>query len=147
MALVENQDYVFYEKGTMLNSKQPMKNVTVVVVSTKNYVFYVPLKTVGNFVVFNTIKTHQYFDGVSIPEGVKKIIDNSETVEELEKSMIALLEDDEKHVHKIADKTSFKFKGFLGRHTLRMTVGKRKWSSIYANGKKNSKAFRTFHGQ
>ena len=147
MALQENIDYVFYEKGTMMNYKQPMKNVTVVVVSTKNYVFYVPLKTVGTFGFFNTIKTHQYFDGVSIPEGVQKIIANAESVDALEKSMIALLEDDDKYVHKIADKNSFKFKGFLGRHTLRMATSKTKWSSIYANGKKQSKAFRTFHGQ
>jgi hypothetical protein len=91
-----------------------MKNVDVCLVSTKDYVFYVPKKSVGMFVVLNTITTHQFFEGVSIEEGVRKIIDDSESVEGLEKSMIALLEDDEKYVHKIADKSSFKFKGFLG---------------------------------
>ena len=88
MALQEKTDNVFYESGLMLNSKQPMKNVEVCLVSAKNYVFYAPI---GLFFVLNTIKTHQYFEGVTIEQGVIKIIDNSETIEELEKSMIALL--------------------------------------------------------
>lgn len=147
MALTEKQDYVVYDSGLMMNSKQPMQNVDVCLVSTKNYVFYIPKKSVGMFVILNTIKTHQFFDGVSIVEGVRKLIDKAETVEELEKSLIALLEDDEKYVHKIADKKSFKFKGFLGKHTLRMSTGGTNWSSVMAQGKGNSKEFRAFHGQ
>jgi hypothetical protein len=147
MALQEKTDYVFYESGLMLNSKQPMKNVDVCLVSTKNYVFYVPKKTVGLFFVLNTIKTHQYFDGVTIEQGVRKLIDNSETIEGLEKSMIALLEDDEKLVHKIDEKKSFKIRGFFGKHTLRMSTGGTNWSSVTINGKGNGKEFRTFHGQ
>ena len=147
MALTENQDYVCYDSGLMMNSKQPMKNVDVCLVSTKDYVFYVPKKSVGMFVVLNTITTHQYFDGVSIEQGVRTVVDNSESAEDLEKSMIALLEDDEKYVHKIADKKKFGFKGFLGKHTLRMSTGGSNWSSVMANGKGNSKAFRGFHGQ
>jgi hypothetical protein len=147
MALTEKQDYVYYESGMMMNSKQPMKNVDVCLVSTKDYVFYVPKKSVGMFLVLNTITTHQYFDGVSIEEGVRKVVDNSESVQDLESSMIALLEDDEKYVHKIADKKSFKFKGFLGKHTVRMSTGGANWSSVMANGKGNSKEFREFHGQ
>jgi hypothetical protein len=147
MSLIENQDYVYYESGLMLNSKQPMKNIDVCLVSTKDYVFYVPKKTVGMFVVLNTIKTHQYFEGVSIEEGVKNLISKAESTEGLEKSMIALLEDDEKYVHKISDKKSFKFKGFLGNHTLRMSTGGTNWSSVLAKKKANSKLFRNFHGQ
>lgn len=147
MALQEKVDYVYYESGLMLNSKQPMKNVDVCLVSTKNYVFYVPKKTVGLFFVLNTIKTHQLFDGVSIEEGVRRIIDKAETVEALESSMTALLEDDEKLVHKIDEKKAFKFRGFLGKHTLRMSTGGTNWSSVMANGKGNSKEFRVFQGQ
>ena len=99
------------------------------------------------FVLLNTIKTHQYFEGVSIEEGVRNLISKAESVEGLEKSMIALLEDDEKYVHKISDKKSFKFKGFLGNHTLRMSTGGTNWSSVLAKKKANSKLFRTFHGQ
>jgi hypothetical protein len=144
--MTEKQDYVFYESGLMMNSKQPLKNVDVCLVSTKDYVFYVPKKSVGMFLILDTITTHQYFDGVSIPEGVQKIIANSGSTQELEQSMIALLEDDDKYVHKIADKKSFKFKGFLGKHTVRMAVSGG-WSSVMANGKGNGKEFRTYHGQ
>ena len=147
MALTENQDYVCYDSGLMLSSKQPLKNTDVCLVSTKDYVFYVPKKSVGMFVVLNTIKTHQFFEGVSIEQGVRNVIDKSESSEELEKSMIALLEDDEKYVHKIADKKSFKFQGFLGKHTLKMSTGGANRSSVLANGKGNSKLFRAFHGQ
>lgn len=147
MALVEKQDYVMYPSGLMMNSKQPMKSVDVCLLSTKNYIFFVPKKSVGMFLILNTITTHQYFNGVSIEEGVQRIIDNSETIEDLEKSMIALLENDDKYVHEIADKKAFKFRGFLGKHTLRMSTGGANWSSIMANGKGKSKEFRVYHGQ
>ena len=147
MALTEKQDYVVYDSGMMMNSKQPMQNVDVCLVSTKDYIFYVPKKSVGMFVILNTIKTHQFFDGVTIEEGVKRLIEKSENTQDLEKSMTALLEDDEKYVHKIADKKSFKFRGFLGKHTLRMSTGGANWSSVMAQGKGNSKEFRAFHGQ
>jgi len=145
--MTQDQDYSYFESAFMMNSKQPMKQIDVCLVSTKDYIFYIPKKSVGIFLVLNTIKTHQYFDGVSIEEGVKKIIDNSETAKDLEKSFIALLEDDEKYVHQISTKKSFKFKSFLWRHTLRMSTGGTNWSSVSPNGKGNSKLFRTFYGQ
>lgn len=145
--MTKNQDYVYYDSGLMMNSKQPMKQIDVCLVSTKDYVFYIPKKSVGMFVVLNTIKTHQFFDGVSIEEGVQKIIADSSTPQDLEKSLIALLEDDEKYVHKISDKKAFKFRGFFGKHTLRMSTGGTNWSSVMANGKGLSKEFRAYHGQ
>ncbi|PCJ27921.1 MAG: hypothetical protein COA97_03030 [Flavobacteriales bacterium] len=145
MKLIEKQDYVVYDNGMMLNSKQPMQHIYVCLVSTKDYIFYIPKKTVGMFVVFNAAKIHQLFDGVTIEEGVKRLIGKAETVEELENSMINLLENDDKCIHKIADKKSFKFKSFLGKHTLRMSNGPLTWSSVMPVEKKDSKEFRLFH--
>ena len=147
MTLTEKQDYVFYESGLLINSKQPLKNADVCTVSTKDYVFFVPKKTTGMFVVLKTIKTHQFFDGVSIEQGVRALIDKAETVQDLESSLTALLEDDEIYVHKIAEKTSFKFKGFLGKQTLMMRESMKKYSSVSPNGKGNGKEFKAFHGQ
>lgn len=147
MSLEAGQDYVFYQSGGMMSSKQPMKQVDACVISTKNYVFFVPKKSVGFFVVLNTIKTHQYFDGVSVEQGVERLISNANTVDELEKSFTALLEDDEKYVHRIADQKSFKFKGFLGKHTVRMSTGGTNWTAVSVNGKGKSKEFRAYHGQ
>lgn len=145
--MTQNQDYAFYESGMMMSSKQPMKQVDVVTVGTKNYVFFVPTKTVGLFLVLNTIKTHQFFAGVSIEDGVKKLIAESAAPEDLEKSMIALLEDDEKYVFDLNEQKSFKFRGFLGKHTLRMSKGGANWASVMVKGKGKSKEFRAFYGQ
>lgn len=144
---LSNNDYCYYPSGLMMNSKQPMKNVDVVVLGTKNYIFFIPKKTVGLYFVLNTIKTHRLFEGVDIETGVKNIIENSNNVEELESAMIALLEEDDKYVHPISEKKAFKFRGFLGKHTLRMSTGGTNWASVLPNGKGNSKLFRTFYGQ
>jgi hypothetical protein len=103
-----------------------MKNVAVCLVSTKNYVFYVPKKTVGLFFVLNTIKTHQLFDGVSIEAGVRKIVDKAESVEGLESSMIALLEDEENSFTKLTRKKPSNFVDFLGniRSSLHKTLAR-----------------------
>lgn len=145
--MTENQDYVFYPKGMLMSSKQPMKQAEAVVVGTQNYLFFVPTRTVGMFLVVNTIKTHQYFAGVSIEDGVRRLIQEASSPDELERSLIALLEDDEKYVHKISEKNSFKFRGFLGKHTLRMSTGGTNWTSIMAQGKGNSKLMRSYYGQ
>jgi hypothetical protein len=147
MALVEKQDYVYYPSGLMMSSRQPLKTVDVCTVSTKNKIFFVPKKSVGEFIILSTITTHQYFNGVSIEEGVKEIISKSGSTAELETAMTALLDNDVKYIHNVADQKSFRFRGFLGKHTLRMSTGGANWTSIMAKGKGMSKEFRGFHGQ
>ena len=145
--MTKGQDYLFYEKGAMMSSKSPLKNYTVCTVCTKKYVFLIPIKSMGNFLIVNTFKNHQFFDGVGVVEGVQKLIENSDSAEALENSLIALLEEDEKYVHEVSSMSSFKFKGFLGRHTLRMARSKMKWASISPAGKGNSKEMRSYYGQ
>lgn len=146
--LTPDKDYVFYEKAFVMNSKQPMMRSYATVVGTKNYVFFVPTKTIGMFFILDTIKNHSFFQGVSIPDGVKKLIDSAASVEELEESLKALLQEDEKYVHFIPEWPSFKFKGFLGKHTLRLGKGGvGAWSSVTVEGKGLSKQFRAYYGQ
>lgn len=146
--LAQDKDYVFYADSGVMNSKQPMKVLNATVVGTKNYVFIIPTKTVGFFLILDTIKNHSFFQGVSIPEGVKKLIENAHTVEDLEESLKALLEEDEKYVYFIPEWPSFKFKGFLGKHTLRLGKGGTgAWCSVTVNGKGNGKQFRAYYGQ
>lgn len=146
--LEQNKDYVFYEDSGVMNSKQPMTILNATVVGTKNYVFFIPTKTTGLFLILDTIKNHSYFQGISIPEGVKKLIDHSNTIADLEESLKALLQEDEKYVHFIPEWPSFKFKGFLGNHTLRLGKGGTgAWSSVTVKGKGKSKEFRIFYGQ
>lgn len=145
--MTEKQDYLIYDSAFVMNSKQPMKQIDVCAVCTKNYIFYIPKKTVGLFLLFNTIRNHSYFNGVSVEAGVRRLVQDAPSVEELEKSLIALVEGDEKCVHKISDQSSFKFRGFLGKHTLRMATALTNWSSISPNGRGNSKEMRAFYGQ
>ncbi len=145
--MTHGQEYLFYKKGTMMTIKSPMKNFTVCTVATKNYVFLIPIKSMGTFLIVTTFKNHEFFDGVSVEEGVEKLISNSDTVEALENSLINLLDGDEKYVYKIDEMSSFKFKGFLGKHTLRMARGKMHWASISPTGKGLSKEMRAYYGQ
>lgn len=146
--ILKDKDYVFYEQSFVMMSKQPMSRSNATVVGTKNYVFLIPTKTIGMFLVLDTIKTHSFFQGVTIPQGVQKIIESAETVNDLEESLKALLQDDEKYVYHLPEWPSFKFKGFLGKHTLRISKGGLgATSSIMVEGKGLSKQFREYYGQ
>lgn len=144
--LQENRDYFFADSSLTMNAKQPLNRAYAAIVSTKDYVFIVPTKTIGMFMVLNTITTHRLFQNASIPQGLRNLIAESGSVNELEQTLIELLQNDEKLVHKVGDQKSFKFRGFFGKHTLRMAKGTG-WTSIMAEGKGKSKEFRVFHGQ
>ena len=146
MKLEELQDYAFCEKATVLNSRQPLKHIKVCVVSTKNFVFYLPKQTMGIYAVVQTFKTHSLFNGVSVEEGAKSLIGKAESVDELEKSFIALLENNNLYVHRFSDYKTVKFSGFFGQQTLRLAKERTKWSSVTIKGK-DGKAFRNFLGK
>lgn len=143
----EKIDYLVYYGSTLINSSAPLKNCDACIVCTKNYVFCIPKQTIGVYAILVTFKTHNLFEGVSIEEGVKKLVESSGSVEELEKSFIALLEDDAKYVHKLSDMKSFKFRGVFGKHTVRMSTGGLNWTSVSPKGKGTSGEMRKFYGQ
>lgn len=146
--ITKNQDYVFYVDSFVMMSKQPMSRSNAAVVGTKNYIFLIPTKTVGMFLILDTIKTHSFFQGVSIPQGVQKLIESATSVEELEESLKALLQNDEKYVYRLSEWPTFKFRGFFGKHTLRISKGGfGATSSIMVEGKGLSKEFRAYYGQ
>lgn len=146
MELIPNQTYFHCDSSLVMTSRAMMQTINACIVSTKNYVFVIPQKTIGFFVVVNTIKTHHLFSGVSVEQGVKNLVAQCKTVEELENTFLNLLEGQDIYIYKISELTSFKFKGFLGKHTVRMGKGWG-WTSVTVNPKAASKAFRTFHGQ
>ncbi len=147
MELQENANYVHYHDALVMTSKSPTTRIDACVVSTKDYVFLVPKKSTGEFILLETTKKHNFFNGVPVQDGVAKMVQGASSVEELENSFKELLENDDKYVHKVADKKSFKFRGFLGKHTLRMSTGGMNWTSAMPTGKGVSKEFRAFHGQ
>jgi hypothetical protein len=145
MELTENQNYIFNPEALMMNAKSPMKQIEVCLVATKNYVFYIPVKTTSLFFFFDLIKKHKLFDGVSIEEGVQNLIKNSPTVEQLEQNFIALLEGNEKYVSKISEQSLFKFQSFLGKKTLRMKNSFSDWSSVTLKSKAKGKELLAFY--
>lgn len=146
--LQQDQDYVVYDETFVATSKQPMKHSYATLVATKNKLFLVPTKTIGLFLILDTIKTHSFFQGVPISEGVRKIIASANTIEELEDSFSALLQDDPKYVYVLEEWPIFKFQSFLGKHTLRLAKGgfPASWTAIGVKGRALSKQFRTFYG-
>lgn len=148
MTLSNDSNQVFYTPNAMMiTSQAPMQRVDVCLVGTPSYIFALPKKSVGFYVVMNTIKTHQLFLGSSMEEGVKELIERAADVQDLENSLSNLLEHDDKYVYRVHGNLSFKFRGFLGRHTLRIGINKMRWSSFGATPSSESKRFRTFYGQ
>ncbi|HLP12650.1 MAG TPA: hypothetical protein VK177_12010 [Flavobacteriales bacterium] len=145
--MTEKTDFVVYYGSVLMNSSAPMKHCDACVIGTKNYIFFVPKQTVGIYAILTTWKNHKFFEGVSVEEGVKNFIASCSSIDQLEKGLIALLEDDPKYVHKLSDLKSFKFRGFLGKHTVRMSTGGMNWTSVSPKGKGTSKEMRSFYGQ
>jgi hypothetical protein len=148
MEISSNSTQVFYcENAIMITSQAPMQRVDVCLVGTQNYVFALPKKSVGFYMVMNTVKTHQLFQGKTIEEGARELIARAEDVQDLEKSFSNLLENDEKYVYRAHGNLSFKFRGLFGKHTLRIGITRMKWSSFGPSKSADSKRFRAFYGQ
>lgn len=122
-------DRLLIEDALAMNSRMPMKQIYSCVVCTKDYFFVVPTKTIGMFVIFDTIKNHAFFEGASIPEGLKKLMAETESVTDLENKMKELLNNDDKYVYQLSEAKSVKIKGFLGKKTLTYRLPKQ-WASF-----------------
>lgn len=139
-----NGELLLVEEALAMNSKMPMKQIYSCVVCTKNYFFVIPTKSIGMFVIFNTIKNHAHFDGLSIYEGLKKMIKESENIEDLEVNLAGLMENDEKYIFKLEDATKLKISGFLGKKTLMYRKGK-SWASFSPKSKAGGKELAEFY--
>ena len=139
-----NGEILLVEEALAMNSKMPMKQIYSCIVCTKDYFFIVPTKSVGMFVIFNTIKNHQHFEGLGIYEGLKKMIKEAENVGDLENQLKNLLENDEKYIHKLEEATKLKISGFLGKKTLTCRKGK-SWASFSPKSKAGGKELTAFY--
>lgn len=134
------KDYLLIEDALMMSSKQLGKQVYSASVMTPNYIFVVPKKAVGMFLVVNTIQTHDFFQGVAIEEGLKKLIASTSNVDELEAKMKELLENDERYVFPISEAKTIKVKGFFGKKTLMYRVNARTYTGVNPKTKKEGLA-------
>lgn len=141
---MDNSEALIIEEAMAVNSKMPMKQIYSTVLCTKNYFFVVPTKTVGMFVIFDTIKNHKHFEGLTISEGIKKMMNESETVADLEEKMKDLLENNENYIYDLNEAKSTKIKGFLGKKTF-MYRKPKSWSSFSPKSKAEGKALAEFY--
>jgi len=137
-------DCLLIEDAMSMHSKMPMKQIYSCVVCTKDKFYIVPTKSVGMFVIFNTIKNHAFFEGMTIPQGLNKMISETETAEELDTKLSELLENNENYIHTLADAKSVKIKGFLGKKTLTMRQGGT-WASFSPKKKQAGKDLAAFY--
>jgi hypothetical protein len=141
---MEHSDRLLIEEALGMNSKMPMKQIYSCVLCTKDYFFIVPTKTVGMFVIFDTIKNHSFFEGLSIQEGLKKMTQETESVSDLQDKMKELLNNDDKYIFDLNEAKSVKIKGFLGKKTLTYRLP-RSWASFSPKSKAEGKALAEFY--
>lgn len=142
--MVNSEDYLLIEDALAMNSKMPMKQIYSCVICTKDYFFIVPTKSIGVFVIFNTIKDHDFFKGLSIPEGLKRLANEAENVQELEDKLKELLENNENYIFDLSEAKSVKIKGFLGKKTLTYRKGMG-YASFTPKKKDAGKALKEFY--
>ncbi|MEZ4921773.1 MAG: hypothetical protein R2780_01260 [Crocinitomicaceae bacterium] len=137
-------DRLFIEDALAMNSKMPMKQIYSCVVCTYNYFFIVPTKTIGMFIIFDTIKNHSFFEGISIQEGLKKLVHEARDVKELEDKLKDLLNNDEKYIYDLNLASSKKIKGFIGKKTFMYRMPK-SWASFSPRSKAEGKELAAFY--
>ena len=142
---MENSNEVLLiEEALAMHSAMPMKQIHSAVICTKDYYFVIPTKSIGMFVIFNTIKDHSFFDGLSIPEGLRKTINEAENVSDLENKIKDLLENNDKYIFKLSEAKSVKIKSFLGKKTL-MYRKPKSWASFGPKKKPDNQALVAFY--
>ncbi len=138
-------DILFFNDIKMMSSESPLKQYDGVFIGTKNYVFIIPKKTVGFYYLVTTFKSHAYFVDHSVEDGCAKLIAEAESVEALENTFIALLEDDSKYVHKLSDKLWVKLNKFFSTFNFRFGKTKLNWSACVIKGKDKGNSLKGFY--
>ncbi len=142
----KNTDYVLCEKASFISSKAPTSIASGICVGTKNYAFFVPTQTVGFFPLLQTFKNHRFFEGVSVEDGTKGMINNCGSVDELEQSFIELLENNPKYVHQISSYSKFVISGLFIKNNMRLIRSRFDHNACVLKPKEVAKEFRDFYG-
>lgn len=127
-----------------MTSKSPLTQIESAVVCTKDKFYIVPKKSTGNFVIFNTVKRHSFFEGTTIEDGLKNLMDTVKSETELHETLSELLENNAQYIHDINAAPKKSIKGFLGKKTLTIRDG-RTWTSFSPKGKEATKALVQFY--
>lgn len=127
-----------------MTSKSPLTQMQAAAVCTSNKFFIIPKKSTGMYLIFDVIKKHAFFEGMSIDEGLEKIVNDNPNATDLEAKLSELLENNEKYIYDINAATKKSVKGFLGKKTLTVRHGK-SWGSITPKSKQDGKEMASFY--
>ena len=144
--LQPNIDYLLCLDTAFVDSKSPQKMGKGVCITTKNYFFFIPLQTVGTYPMLQTFKNFHYFEGVSVLDGLQNMISNSDSVNDLEDSLSALLEDNPRNVHQIKSFKNFKVSGFFTKNVFQLIHHRFNYYACIIKPKATAGEFRKFHG-
>jgi hypothetical protein len=145
--LNKNTDFAICENATFMNAKAPTSITKGVCVGTRNYIFYIPTQTVGFFPMLQTFRNHRVFEGVSVLEGIMNLINHAESVQQLEESLIELLENNVKYVHEIASFNTFVISGLFVKNNLRLIRSRFDFYACVLKPKTAAKEFRDFYNK
>lgn len=137
MALVENQDYVFFPKAHVLENRLTAKMSDACFLGTKRYIFIVPKRSMQSFLVGMAVTT--YNDGEDPASALQDLLGRDDlTVESLEQDLMDKLgADKETRVFAIDGLESFQMKtGFWGQTKLKVPGDKLKLVTIRGKGNK-----------
>ncbi len=144
--MTRNSDYLFFEKVFMATSKTPLKQYDAVAITTRNYVFVIPKRSTGIYLVATTITTHSFFINDTIENGCARLISAAKSVMDLEQTLISLLENDPKYVHNLHDGLTIKINKWFNTFNFRLLRSRLEWTAIVIKGKENGKFLRDFYG-
>jgi hypothetical protein len=142
--MIDSKECLLITEALGINANSPLKRIISSVVCTKDYYFVVPTQSIGTFVIFDTIKNHSFFDGLSIPEGLKQMIDEATNVHELEDKIKVLLENNQNYIYKLSEAKGLKLKSFLGKKTMMYKRGFG-WESFSPKSKDEGKLLVEFY--
>ncbi len=142
--MIDSKECLLITEALGINANSPLKRIISSVVCTKDYYFVVPTQSIGTFVIFDTIKNHSFFDGLSIPEGLKQMIAEATNVHELEDKIKALLENNQNYIYKLSEAKGLKLKSFLGKKTMMYKRGFG-WGSFSPKSKDEGKLLVEFY--
>ncbi|MGL4597011.1 MAG: hypothetical protein ACRCYO_05760 [Bacteroidia bacterium] len=137
-----DSEFLFFDSVKMMTSKS-LKQFDAVMIATKEYVFLIPTQSVLILPIVQTFTTHRYFVNGSVSEGCLKLIADAANPNELEQTLMGLLEGDEKFIHKLSNLDAIKVNRWFSTFNFRLLKGKMGYTAILVKGKEKADVLKT----
>lgn len=143
---IERRNYLFLKSCVMSKADAGIFRLPVAIVATRQYVFCFPFRSGPFGTITELIHEHELFRGVSTVDGIRNIIFQSVTINQLEQLLNGLLNNDPRFVHKVTGDLPSGIRGLFGRYHLFVGEGAGK-VRLRPEGSGTSRLLRTFYKQ